>query len=101
MINLVTGSLKKYVDFQGRASRKEFWSFFLFFYAVTFIAGGLDDFYGTEFVGLFAFIALILPYLAVAVRRMNDVGKSGWFIMVPIYNLVLTLSPTKSEETES
>ena len=101
MINLVTGSLKKYVDFQGRASRKEFWSFVLFFYAVTFIAGGLDGFYGTEFVGALAFIALILPYLAVAVRRMNDVGKSGWFILIPIYNLILALSATKSEKTES
>jgi uncharacterized membrane protein YhaH (DUF805 family) len=99
MINLVTGSLKKYVDFQGRASRKEFWSFVLFFYAVTFIAGGLDGFYGTEFVGAFAFIALILPYLAVAVRRMNDVGKSGWFILIPIYNLVLMCTPSAPEKS--
>ena len=98
MINLVTGSLKKYVDFQGRATRKEFWSFFLFFYAITFTAGGLDDFYGTEFLGLFAFIALILPYLAVAVRRMNDVGKSGWFILVPLYNFILLVTPTKPAE---
>ena len=99
MINLVTGSLKKYVDFQGRATRKEFWSFFLFFYAVTFIAGGLDDFYGTEFLGLFAFIVLILPYLAVAVRRMNDVGKRGWYILIPIYNLVLMCTSSAPEKS--
>jgi uncharacterized membrane protein YhaH (DUF805 family) len=37
MFNLIGNSLTKYVDFQGRATRKEFWSFFLFFYAVAFI----------------------------------------------------------------
>jgi hypothetical protein len=71
------------------------WSFFLFFYVVTFIAGGIDGFYGFEFVGALAFIALILPYLAVAVRRMNDVGKSGWFILVPFYNFILLCTPSK------
>ncbi|ASY26187.1 DUF805 domain-containing protein [Candidatus Planktophila versatilis] len=99
MFNQIGNSLTKYVDFQGKSTRKEFWSFFLFFYVVTFIAGGLDGLYGTEFIGAFAFVALILPYLAVAVRRMNDVGKSGWFILVPFYNLILALSPTRSEKT--
>jgi len=98
MFNQIGNSLTKYVDFQGKATRKEFWSFFLFFYVVTFIAGGLDGLYGTEFIGVFAFAAFILPYLAVAVRRMNDVGKSGWFILVPFYNLILALSPTRSEK---
>ena len=37
----------------------------------------------------------LIPTIAVAVRRMHDVGKSGWFILVPIYNLVLVLSPSK------
>lgn len=97
MFNLIGNSLTKYVDFQGRATRKEFWSFFLFFYAVAFIADVIDDFYGFEFVGGFAFIALILPYLAVAVRRMNDVGKSGWFILVPFYNFILLCTPSKPE----
>ena len=99
MINSITGSLKKYVDFQSRATRKEFWSFFLFFYAVTFIAQGIDGLYGFEFVGPFAFIALILPYLAVAVRRMNDVGKNGWFILIPFYNFILLCTPSKPEIT--
>lgn len=99
MFNLIGNSLTKYVDFQGRATRKEFWSFLLFFYVVTFIAGGIDGYHGVEFVGSFAFIALILPNLAVAVRRMNDVGKSGWFILVPFYNFILLCTPSKSEVT--
>jgi uncharacterized membrane protein YhaH (DUF805 family) len=100
MINSITGSLEKYVDFQGRATRKEFWIFVAFFYVVSFIAGFLDGLYGTEFIGTLAVAALILPYLAVAVRRMNDVGKNGWFILIPIYNLILTLSPSVPEKTE-
>ncbi len=98
MFNLIGISLSKYVDFQGRAGRKEYWSFLAFFYVVTFIAGGVDGFMGTDFIGTLTVLALILPYLAVAVRRMNDVGKSGWFILVPVYNLILALSPTKPEK---
>jgi uncharacterized membrane protein YhaH (DUF805 family) len=101
MLNLIIDSLTKYVDFQGKASRKEFWSFFLFFHVVTYFASGLDGFFGVEIFGLVAFVALILPYLAVAVRRMNDVGKSGWFVLVPIYNLILALTPTKPNSEES
>lgn len=99
MFNLIGNSLTKYVDFQGRATRKEFWSFFLFFYAVTFIGEGIDGSLGTEFVGTIAVLAIFLPYLAVAVRRMNDVGKSGWFILVPFYNFILLCTPSKPKVT--
>ena len=99
MIHSIGSSLNKYVDFQGRASRKEFWSFFVFFYEISIIAGGLDGFLGTNFIGNIFVLAIFLPYLAVAVRRMNDVGKNGWFILIPIYNLFLALSPSKPEKT--
>ena len=101
MINSIKGSLKKYVDFQGRATRKDFWSFFLFFYLVSFVAGGVDGFMGTDFVASISIVALLLPYLAVAVRRMNDVGKSGWFILVPVYNFILFCTPSKPDVTPS
>jgi uncharacterized membrane protein YhaH (DUF805 family) len=97
MINSITGSLKKYVDFQSRATRTEFWSFVVFFYVVSFIAGGINGLTGTDIVGTLAITAIFLPYLAVAVRRLNDVGKSGWFILVPIYNFILLCTPSKAE----
>ena len=99
MINSIKGSLKKYVDFQGRATRKDFWSFFLFYYLVSFVAGGVDGLMGTDFVASISIVALLLPYLAVAVRRMNDVGKSGWFILVPVYNFILFCTPSKPDIT--
>ena len=99
MINSISSSLKKYVDFQGRATRKEFWLFVLFVYASAFIGGIIDGLVGTDFIGSLIVLALILPYLAVAVRRMHDVGKAGWFILVPFYNLILACTASKPTET--
>ncbi len=104
MINSVTDSLKKYVDFQGRATRKEFWLFVLFFYISAFVGGIIDGLAGTDFIGNLILLALFLPYLAVAVRRMHDVGKAGWFMLVPFYNLILACTasvPTQSNENQS
>jgi uncharacterized membrane protein YhaH (DUF805 family) len=44
-------------------------------------------------------LTTLIPTIAVAVRRMHDVGKSGWFILVPIYNLVLAVSPSKPNQS--
>lgn len=99
MINSISGSLKKYVDFQGRATRKEFWLFVVFVYAAAFIGGIIDGLVGTDFIGSLIVLALILPYLAVAVRRMHDVGKAGWFILVPFYNLILACTASLPTET--
>ena len=48
---------------------------------------------------LYSLVAL-LPGIAVAVRRMHDVGKSGWFVLIPIYNLVLALTKGDEETNE-
>ena len=104
MIDSVTSSLKKYVDFQGRATRKEFWLFVLFFNICAFIGGIIDGLAGTDFIGDLILLALILPYLAVAVRRMHDVGKAGWFILIPFYNFFLACTaslPTQSNEKQN
>ena len=92
---------KNYATFSGRASRAEYWSFYLINTAISIIPilivvwgeGRLD-----EFMIVFPIYSLVsfLPGLAVGVRRMHDVGKSGWFILVPIYNLILAL--TKGDE---
>lgn len=102
MINSIRGSLKKYVDFQGRATRKEFWLFVLFFYISTFVGGIIDGLSGTgtDLIGTLIALALILPYLAVAVRRMHDVGKAGWYILIPIYNFILACTASKPYQSD-
>jgi len=84
--------LQNYANFNGRARRKEYWMFVLFNVIITLIltfalqAAGLQGFENIYTLGVF------IPSLAVAVRRMHDVGKSGWFILIPIYNLILALT---------
>jgi uncharacterized membrane protein YhaH (DUF805 family) len=88
-------ALKKYVEFKGRASRPEYWYFFLFnlIFAIGF--GIIDSFFSAMvgdkvevFSDLYT-LAVLLPGIAAGVRRMHDINKSGWFILIPIYNIFL------------
>ena len=82
--------LKKYADFNGRARRKEYWMFLLFhiilIYGLMFLA---SQYPSAIYVYVVYVLGTFLPALAVSVRRMHDVGKSGWYILIPIYNLIL------------
>lgn len=100
MINSFIGSLGKYVDFSGRATRKEFWTFVFFYYLSAFIAGLADGFLQVDFIGTVVVAGLTLPYISCAARRMHDVGKSGWFMIIPFFNLILALSPSIPERSE-
>lgn len=98
----VKNVLRKYAQFSGTSNRAEFWNFFGFFWVVmigiTFIEGIL----GTDFILPIAYFALLLPYFACAVRRVRDASGNGWFVLIPIYNLILLLSQSKAkEETNS
>ncbi len=106
-------AFKKYVDFNGRARRKEYWMFVLFSY-IFIIAGVLiDNLLGLTMVsglyGPFYIISgllLALPGLAVTVRRLHDVGKSGAMIfigLIPIVGAIwlLVLYCTDSEDEEN
>ncbi len=95
--------LKQYTDFNGRARRKEYWMYTLFNMIFVFAAIVIDNGMGTTVAELHYGIvyclyvfAIILPTLAVLVRRLHDVGKSGWFYFItlipiagPIWLLVL------------
>lgn len=90
--------LGKYTDFTGRASRSEFWWFVLAQLVVLIVASLIHRFlYGIVALGL------LLPALAVAARRLHDIGKSGWFLLlglIPIANFVLLyflVQPTQPE----
>ena len=74
----------KYVDFNGRASRSEYWWFFLAAFGVAVVFQAL----GLEMLGFLANLALLLPSLAVGARRLHDMGKSGWFQLVWLIPLV-------------
>jgi len=90
-------AFKKYAVFTGRARRSEYWYFTLFFiiiYVALIFVDVLTGMYDVESgrgltSTIFTLVAL-LPAIAVGVRRMHDIGKSGWYILIPIYSLVLT-----------
>ena len=97
MIEAVRTCFAKYTDFSGTASRAEFWWFVLFSELISLFAILVDNAANnsTAFFGNATTLALLLPRLAVACRRMHDVGKSGWFMLIPIYNIYLFLKPSQ------
>jgi uncharacterized membrane protein YhaH (DUF805 family) len=84
-----TDVLKKYAVFSGRARRQEYWMFFLFNMAAAIIVAILDNVLGT-YPLLYAIYALavLLPGLGVAIRRLHDTGKSGWWLFIGIVPLI-------------
>lgn len=104
--------LQQYSDFDGRARRKEFWIFMLFNWMFGAVASTLDIVLGFSWGyffllnGLYS-IVLLIPSLAVAVRRLHDIGKSGWMLLIllipvigGIWMLVLLLREGNSFENE-
>ena len=81
--------LKQYADFNGRARRKEYWMFYLFNVIISIILGFMEGAFDIKYLGNIYSLAVLIPGIAVGVRRMHDVGKSGWYIIIPIYNLIL------------
>jgi uncharacterized membrane protein YhaH (DUF805 family) len=86
-LNWYLMAFKKYATFKGRARRKEFWMFYLFNTIFSFGALSLDSILGFTFAGgrsnfiqILYGVAVIFPGMALTVRRLHDVGKSGWYL---------------------
>ena len=73
-----------YANFNGRARRKEYWMFALFNFLISFVIGFIGGIMEFTLLGTIYSLAVFIPSIAVAVRRMHDVGKSGWFILLPL-----------------
>jgi uncharacterized membrane protein YhaH (DUF805 family) len=88
-------ALRKYAVFTGRARRKEYWYFALFYLIAMIVCDILDTMLGTMqestgigYIGVLLFLVAFLPSLAVGVRRLHDIGKSGWWLLIGIIPLV-------------
>lgn len=87
----------KYAQFDGRATRSEYWYFILFSIIAYIVAGILDGFLfnltgGLPIFTLIIGLGLLIPSIAVGIRRLHDIGKSGWWYLlaiVPFISLVL------------
>ena len=84
----------KYADFSGRARRKEYWMFTLVYFILSLIFGFLDEAFGISILYTIFVLALVVPSIAVGVRRLHDVGKSGWWLfvsLIPIIGIIYIL----------
>jgi len=80
----ISSCLSNYATFSGRASRSEFWWFFLFQVLASLAASMLSE----KLSGLVS-LGLLLPALAVGARRLHDIGKSGWWQLLMISGIGL------------
>ena len=85
-MNWYINAFKKYATFHGRARREEFWTFTLLNSLISIFVGFIDFLLiKTQFFGLFSLVyglLILLPSFAVAVRRLHDSGRSGWWLLV-------------------
>ena len=96
-IDVVT---KRYAQFTGRARRAEYWYFALFNFLLSLVIGGVANLIKFPLLGTIVSLGLFVPAIAVGIRRMHDVGKSGWFFLIPIYNLILACTEGQTGENE-
>jgi len=97
------GVIKKYIVFEGRARRKEFWMFFLFNILAAGVLGFIEGLIfppESSYLSSIYFLAVLLPTIAVSIRRIHDVNKSGWFSLIPFYNLYLFTSAGDTQENQ-
>ncbi len=86
----------KYVDFKGRASRPEYWWFFLSYIVLYVIFLAIK----VPAIAILIALAYFLPLLAAAVRRLHDTGRSGWWYLiglVPFVGIIILIVFLASE----
>jgi len=103
----VIDGLHRWKDYSGRSDRRQFWWFYLFFLLTPFICLAfslafvwlllllnLDSLSLFSLVFAYLYLLFVPSMIALQVRRMHDVGKSGWFILIPLYNYYLFIQPS-------
>lgn len=103
-------TLKNYANAKGRASRKEFWSFCMFFsifsFGTLFAAVLAYEMWLWRIDGLLAIVwyvinfGLLAPSICVAIRRMHDTGRNGWFCLIPFANIVFAVEESKPGDNQ-
>ena len=94
-MNWFIDALKYAVNFSGRARRKAYWMFVLFYVIFAFVAGVLDGILGTvnpktgmgAIGGLYIFL-MLLPLIALSIRRLHDTDRSGWWFLINFVPLI-------------
>ena len=102
MLEAINDGLRRFSDFKGRSTRIQYNSFLLFYILVDFFVNLINPNLTT--LNFIIVVVLFVPLLACQIRRSHDVGKSGWWILIPFYSVYLMFKPTippVAEETNS
>ena len=91
----------KYAKFDGRASRSEYWFYALFYLIIAIVVGMLDTFLINPMLGvtpelageggilqIILALALLIPSIAIGIRRLHDIGKSGWWLLIGLIPII-------------
>lgn len=79
----------QYTDFKGRASRSQYWYYILCYFIVSIPFAIIDSvLFQTQILGLLLGLALIIPTIAIGVRRLHDLGKPGWWFLMVLIPIV-------------
>jgi uncharacterized membrane protein YhaH (DUF805 family) len=73
-----------YVDFQGRVARRDFWYYVLAYFVCYIVLAIIQSIIGIGLLTLLFSLGLLLPSLGVAVRRLHDIDRSGWWILIGV-----------------
>ncbi|MFJ4842982.1 DUF805 domain-containing protein [Streptomyces sp. NBC_01166] len=87
-MNWYLAVLKNYAGFGGRARRKEYWMFVLFNFIIAVVLSLLGLAIDSQIPYIIYLLAVIIPTIAVVVRRLHDTGRSGWWILISFVPLV-------------
>ncbi len=99
---------KKYITFRGRASRSEYWYFTFINIAISIalhfssVYAGMEEIILKQTTADLTYLgAVLMPLICVGVRRMQDVNKTGWHLMIPVYGIVLACMDGVPEDNKN
>ncbi|MDG6779010.1 DUF805 domain-containing protein [Thiomicrorhabdus sp. zzn3] len=94
-MNEFLNAIKQYADFSGRATRKQYWLFLLFYLIFYFVLTVIDmsfnvydEVYGIGLLTTIYSLGLFIPSLAVLARRLHDIGRTGWWMLIGLIPLI-------------
>lgn len=88
------GAIRKYAEFSGRSTRKEYWMYYLIYFLIYIVLAVIDGIVGVMiFTSIFS-LALMIPSVSITARRLHDTGRSGWWqliLFVPLIGLIVMI----------
>ncbi|MEP6965650.1 MAG: DUF805 domain-containing protein [Polaromonas sp.] len=80
--------MREYFNVNGRARRTEYWMYFLVYLGIVIVASVLDSILNSQFISGLVALAHLIPTITVGVRRLHDIGRSGWWLLIALLPLI-------------